>query len=589
MSRQLDALDDLVVDYLRSRGRVDVPPDLVLSMVDAARSQPQQRASWFGAFVPAAAAVASIVLVVIVAGLVTRPSAGPSPSSPPTASMSPSSAPPVGLLMAAGERCRLEQFTWTVPEQWYANRDQPDLPGCTLFSPKAFNPLTANLEEMPIHLGIEEIGPIAFPANESAAETPETVADLPATRYAVRLTGNDEKQLRYVIYLDGSRDFAGGTERVLSMTTALVPEPEYASYASALESIFQELRAAATAGAVESAAESARDRRPMLQAAIHETNDIVSDATFYLGYSDGTTVYAETFTRDQLDTSAWFGPFGGHFLRVSFEGGRSTVSELTLTGGTPRPVYTADGAFLAATMSPDGKWIYLSRTDAALNEDFGIWRIGADGGEAVRILAPNADRPVNRGQRGSLLTWTPDGKLLVVQNCRGDRGDDCTWTLVDGETGEVVREVVPERTAGLLVGIANDRLLAGRNCNGLSCTSSLVDFLTAHVTSADGPGQRETLIESESGPILLRDSGPSYGSYRITATQLDTGREWTAYESSDPRRMLVTLERPFGGVQLDPGWFALADEGQFGTRHLAAPLIVNAVDQHQIELVNLGD
>ncbi len=87
------------------------------------------------------------------------------------------------------------------------------------------------------------------------------------------------------------------------------------------------------------------------------------------------------------------------------------------------------------------------------------------------------------------------------------------------------------------------------------------------MTSADGSGQRETLIESRVGPILLRDSGPSYGSYRVTATELDTGREWRAYETGGPRRMHVTLERPFGGVQLAPGWFALAEEGQFGTGH----------------------
>jgi hypothetical protein len=74
------------------------------------------------------------------------------------------------------------------------------------------------------------------------------------------------------------------------------------------------------------------------------------------------------------------------------------------------------------------------------------------------------------GRLATPFTWTPDGKLLVVQHCRGDRGDDCTWTLISAATGAVVREVVPSQPVGLLVGIANDRLLAGRDCDGLSCT-----------------------------------------------------------------------------------------------------------------------
>lgn len=562
MSEGIERRDGLVVDYLRSRGRVDVPPDLVLSVVDAAHTQPQQRATWFGAFLPAVAAVASIALIVIVATLVSKPpSTGPAPA--------PSSS-------GSSER-------QTASPEASASQTAPARP-------------TSSRVPAPTQVGLLTVESEARSSTESCTTQGEFTVKLVAKRADSVVSSID-------VVEDGTHEFPEGFPRVVwpagfsadlgSRVTIMsgdgtVVVTEGQPFALAGGSVDQDGYHVCLIDG-KRYPRRAEEAQPMLQVAVHETNDSVSDVTFYLGYSDGTTVYSETFTRDQLENSGWFGPFDGHFLRVSFEGGRSTVSELTLTGGTPRRVYTADGAFLAATMSPDGEWIYVSRSDADLKEDVGIWRIGADGGEAVRILAPDADRPASPGQRGSLLTWTPDGNLLVVQHCRGDSGDDCTWSLVEGETGEVVRDVVPDQPAGLMVGIANDRLLAGRNCNGLSCTSNLVAFANGRLTSADGSGQRETLVESEVGPILLHDSGASYGSYRVTATELDTGREWTAYETGGPGRMLVTLERPFGGVQLEPGWFALAEEGQFGTQHFAPPLLVNAVDQRQVELVNLGD
>ncbi|MGH2445794.1 MAG: hypothetical protein ACRDGD_07125 [Candidatus Limnocylindria bacterium] len=74
--------DDRIADYLRDRGRVEPPLDFVGSVMDAVADVPQQRASWFAPFLPAAVAVGAVAAVIALALLVNRPP----PIGPPTAS-----------------------------------------------------------------------------------------------------------------------------------------------------------------------------------------------------------------------------------------------------------------------------------------------------------------------------------------------------------------------------------------------------------------------------------------------------------------------------------------------------------------------
>jgi Tol biopolymer transport system component/DNA-binding winged helix-turn-helix (wHTH) protein len=63
----------------------------------------------------------------------------------------------------------------------------------------------------------------------------------------------------------------------------------------------------------------------------------------------------------------------------SNRGGRWQLWKLPALGGTPQPATNDDG--IDGQESPDGKWLYFAR-----NDENGIWRIPATGGEAVRIL-----------------------------------------------------------------------------------------------------------------------------------------------------------------------------------------------------------
>jgi hypothetical protein len=332
----------------------------------------------------------------------------------------------------------------------------------------------------------------------------------------------------------------------------------------------------------------AMDQKPALRTLTQETNDFLTSIHFYLGRLNGRTLYEETLTGPQLGEEAWFGPFGTTFLRVGVDGRQWTLDVLTADDPTPRRIHADDARITAVTASSDGAWVYLSRADTT-GADLGTWRLPATGGDLTQVLAPDAQRPTPPRLSGTVFFWTPDGTQLLVQHCRGERlpGDDCTWTAIAGPTGEVLREITPSAPAGIVVGIANDSLLAGADCDGISCDASLVDFATGEVTDVDLPGARETLIDSAAGPILLTDEGSTTDGYVVTATELDSGRTWTAYQTQVAIVQLVTLERGAGGVQLDPGWFAVASEGQLGPVQLTAPVLVHALDGQTFEMGNL--
>lgn len=89
--------DEPIVQYLRSRGRVDPPDDLVSSIAVALEDVPQRRSSSFASWLPAVTAVGAAVLIAVVAILIEQaPSMGPSPA-PSSAPGSPASSEPVRI------------------------------------------------------------------------------------------------------------------------------------------------------------------------------------------------------------------------------------------------------------------------------------------------------------------------------------------------------------------------------------------------------------------------------------------------------------------------------------------------------------
>lgn len=76
--------DERIIEYLRERGRADVPAGFVASVMAAVDDAPPRR-SWFAAYLPAMAGVAAVAVIAVLA-LVLGPgrSVGPGPTATPT-------------------------------------------------------------------------------------------------------------------------------------------------------------------------------------------------------------------------------------------------------------------------------------------------------------------------------------------------------------------------------------------------------------------------------------------------------------------------------------------------------------------------
>ena len=168
--------DERIVEYLRSRGRAEPPPDLVSSVVDAVDRAPQRR-SWFAPFVPALAMTAAAAVILVLAVLVGQsgpPTGGPqSPTQEPSTSSVPSTTPeattgPTGEATAEPfgasvfddpDSCEDDSVGYRVafPDAWWWNQPFESEVGphanCRYFAPGFFDAATVSREQ-PIPEGV---------------------------------------------------------------------------------------------------------------------------------------------------------------------------------------------------------------------------------------------------------------------------------------------------------------------------------------------------------------------------------------------------------------------------------------------------
>lgn len=202
--------DDRIIEYLRSRGRVEPPLDLVSSVVDAVDRAPQHR-SWFTPFVPALVVTGAAAVILALAVLIGQggpPTGGPqSPTQEPSASSVPSTTPeataeptesqtqePIGAsVFDDPDSCQDDSVGYRVafPDNWWWNQPFESEIGphanCRYFAPDFFDAATVSREQ-PIPEGVaifvSIIGPDGALGQVGDVVTSEelTVAGRPATR-----------------------------------------------------------------------------------------------------------------------------------------------------------------------------------------------------------------------------------------------------------------------------------------------------------------------------------------------------------------------------------------------------------------------
>jgi hypothetical protein len=236
--------DDQIIEYLRSRGRGELPLDLVSSVMDAIDRVPQRR-SWFASFVPALAAAGAVAVILALAVLVGQngpptgstqspaqePSMSPSPSATAAPTTAPSSEPsqePFGAsVFDDPDSCEDDSVGYRVafPDAWWWNEpfesEITPHPNCRYFAPDFFDASTVSREQ-PIPEGVA-IDALVIPPDGGLGQLGEvvsseelTLAGRPATREEQEYAPGgfhspDERVYRYVIGLPEDRQLVFST------------------------------------------------------------------------------------------------------------------------------------------------------------------------------------------------------------------------------------------------------------------------------------------------------------------------------------------------------------------------------------------
>jgi hypothetical protein len=202
--------DDQIIQYLRSRGRVEPPVDLVSSVMDAI-DRPPQRRSWFAPFIPALAAAGAVAIIVALAVLIGQggpptgtsesptqeSSTSPSPSASTEPTVAPSTQPtgePFGApVFADPDSCEDDSVGYRVafPDAWWWNEPFASEIGphanCRYFAPNFFDAATVSREQ-PIPEGVAIFASVIGPegglgqVGDVVSSEELTVAGQPAMR-----------------------------------------------------------------------------------------------------------------------------------------------------------------------------------------------------------------------------------------------------------------------------------------------------------------------------------------------------------------------------------------------------------------------
>lgn len=173
--------DEQIIEYLRSRSRVEVPMGLSQRVMAEVAVTPARR-SLFATLMPAAASVMVVAIIAVAALLVfsAPPNVGPSatPSPMPTSTPAPTpsmtlTTPPAGYVAVPGlpftvlanpeadalfgdvQTCTSEAgYTVDFPADWYTNAAQADTPACSWFGPEPFEGSVVPVAVKPLPAGV---------------------------------------------------------------------------------------------------------------------------------------------------------------------------------------------------------------------------------------------------------------------------------------------------------------------------------------------------------------------------------------------------------------------------------------------------
>ena len=148
-----------------------------------------------------------------------------------------------------------------------------------------------------------------------------------------------------------------------------------------------------------------------------------------------------------------------------------------------------------AVADPTGDGVLAHLLEPGSRRDLGVWRIGADGRIAERVLEPLPD--ALREAAGMDRVWATDlrldatGRQLAVQSCNPDA---CVTRIADLVTGDLA--VLAAEGQGSIVGFSDQQLVTWAACHGLPCPVLAWSFID---------GSNRTLALDATGAALTAD------------------------------------------------------------------------------------
>ena len=243
------------------------------------------------------------------------------------------------------------------------------------------------------------------------------------------------------------------------------------------------------------------------------------------------------------------GPSDGRILVGSDDGRRSILRIVDVNRRCAAVLHGGRELIRRAVLDPAGGVIEF-RLDRGSRADLGVWSRPANGAKPKRLLKPLAQNVRIGRIFATGLSWSTDGRRLVVTSC-GEGA--CLARIVDRATGRVT--TVDDPRIGEVIGLVGDDLVASGGCPGLPCDIVSMDLRTGRVRAiAERAGLATVSARDGVGILAFEDYGARG---QLGVIRLDgSGRRTMPLDGG--LRLVPGSDRALAGIELPRGVIALA-------------------------------
>lgn len=285
----------------------------------------------------------------------------------------------------------------------------------------------------------------------------------------------------------------------------------------------------------------------------------------------------------QLDAESFAsGPHDGSVLVGTDDGMGSSLTLFDLGAGCRWDLATAPDVIRHATISPDRQSIVEHRVDRQTRADLGVWRRSLDGGAPVRVVAPPQPDPRFGPTWRTELSWSDDGRTLIVESC-GEVA--CRFRMVDHAGG--ASRTVANPALGDLVGLEGDRLVAHGACRGLPCPLLWVDVGTGRTSVLEPAAGHAVMGRDAVGrPVVIHELGADAGSIRVIG--IDRHERAVLEVEPEHGRLVADPSWSGGAAEHAPDWILFGPDGRLPVNGAARAFLRHVGDGRIVPLEEMA-